>query len=95
MRKRLYLWAAFCLMPAFAVGPATVGCGHNDAGKVTASGKPSSPAELDHMSLEELKRLDQNPTLSPIEKMVIETKIRRRQEPTGAPSQPPSTSAGR
>lgn len=93
MRKRLCLWAAFHLISAFAVGMATVGCGHHDVENVPASGKPSSPAALDHMSLEELKRLDQNPTLSPLEKTVVEAKIRQRQDGAGAPS--PPAAAGR
>ncbi len=92
MRKRLCLCTVFGLLAAIAAGMATVGCGHPEAGNVSASGKPSSPAALDHMSLEELKRLDQNPTLSPIEKSVVESKIRQRQEGAGAPA--PSATAG-
>ena len=93
MKKRLRPRAFFCLMSAVVAGMAMAGCGHHDAEKVSASGKPSTPAALDRMSLEELQRLDQNPTLSPLEKTVVESKIRQRQGGSGAPA--PSASAGR
>jgi hypothetical protein len=35
------------------------------------------------MTLDQLQHLDQNPALSPIEKSVVETKIRQRQAGTG------------
>jgi predicted small lipoprotein YifL len=63
---------------------ALAGCGNHGPDKVADTGKPSSPAALDHMSLDQLQRLDQNPTLSPLEKSVVESKLRQRQNGTGA-----------